>query len=115
MFHGAHLWYVGLPTTTILLAVWEMALGVSLMTTRGRWFRVTLWLIVAWCAVVWVMGEGMGGILTGSPVFPEDAPGSTPFYAAGALLLLCPSLVRPTLHRWAGAFWGVAALVQSLP
>ncbi len=115
MLHGAHLWYVGLPVTTALLAMWEIALGVALIASRGQWFRITLWLVVAWCLVVWIMAEGMGGILTGSPAFPEGSPGSTPFYAVGAILLLYPSWVRPTFHRWAGGFWAVAALVQALP
>ncbi len=115
MFQGANLWHAGLPVTTLLLALVELALGVGLIVAKGQWFRLTLWGIVAWCAVVWVMAEGMGGILTGSATFAEDSPGSTPFYALGAILLLYPSIVRPTLHRWAGAFWALVALVQCLP
>lgn len=115
MFQGANLWHAGLPVTTLLLAIVELLLGIGLLFARGRWFRLTLWGILAWCAVVWVMAEGMGGILTGSATFAEDSPGSTPFYALGALLLLYPSIVRPTLHRWAGAFWAAAAVVQCLP
>lgn len=115
MMSGVNLWHAGLPLTAILLAVWEIALGVGLIAARGRWFRITLWCVIGWSAVVWVMAEGMGGVLTGSPSFAEDAPGSTPFYVLGALLLLYPEWVNRTLPRWAGGFWAAAAVVQALP
>ncbi|MCL5115544.1 MAG: hypothetical protein M1272_00100 [Firmicutes bacterium] len=115
MIGGANVWHAGLPYTTIAMALFEMALGVGLIALRGRALRLTLWTVIAWSVVVWVMAEGMGGVLTGSPAFPGDSPGSTPFYVMGALLLLYPHWVTPRFHRWAGAFWGAAALVQCLP
>lgn len=115
MIGGANVWHGGLPWTTIAMALWEMAIGVGIIRLTGRKLSTLLWLTLAWCLVVWVMAEGMGGVLSGNPTFPGDAPGSTPFYAVGVLLLLYPHWLKPTFYRWAGAFWGVAALVQCLP
>ncbi len=116
MMGGVHLWHSLLPVDTILLALWEIALGVGLIFARGRWFRVTLWVVIIWSAVVWVMAEGMGGVLNGSPTLVEDSPGSSPFYAMAALLLLYPQWAKSSvLTRAAGAFWALAALIQCLP
>lgn len=115
MIGGANLWHAGLPYTTIAMALFEMVLGVGLMTLSGSKLRLVLWAVVAWCLIVWVMAEGMGGVLSGNPNFPGDSPGSTPFYAIGAILLLYPHWVKPTFHRWAGVFWSIATVVQLLP
>ncbi|NMP23121.1 hypothetical protein [Sulfobacillus harzensis] len=115
MFSGINLWHAGLPLTTIAMALWEVALGIGIIAARGRWFRITLWAVVAWSAIVWVMAEGLGGILSGNPTFPGDSPGSTPFYAAAAILMLYPNWVTPSLHRLAGVFWALATVVQLLP
>lgn len=115
MIAGANVWHAGLPFTTIAMALFEMALGIGLMALSGQKRRVLLWVMIVWCLIVWVMAEGMGGVLSGTPTFPGDSPGSTPFYAVGAILLLYPHWVKPTFYRWAGAFWGIAAMVQLLP
>lgn len=115
MMTGVNFWHAGLPWTTVLMAVWEIALGLAFIGMHGKWHRITLWASVAWSAMVWVMAEGMGGIFTGSPTFPAGSPGSTPFYALGALLLLYPAMLKRPLNRWAGLFWWMAALVQVLP
>lgn len=115
MFLGVNVWHAGLPYTTIAMALFEIALGIGLIATKGRWFRLTLWAIVGWSVIVWVMAEGLGGILSGNPTFPGDSPGSTPFYVVGALLLLYPTWLKPSWHRVAGGFWAIAALVQCLP
>lgn len=115
MFQGIKVWHAGLPWTTLIMALFEMALGIGIMAARGPWRRVALWGSVAWCAIVWVMAEGMGGVLTGSANFPGGAPGSTPIYALGAMVLLFPTWVTSRWYRWVAGFWGLAALVQCLP
>lgn len=83
--------------------------------------RLGLILLIAWCALVWVFGEGFGSILTQGASVLSEAPGSAVFLASAALLLLLPratwSSGRPIawLRLAIGAFWLGGAVLQSAP
>lgn len=100
----------------------QLAIGIMLIAGRERrWGRIGLWLSVAWGLNIWVVGEGLGGLLVGPPTMLTGAPGSVLLYVAGALLLLLP--VQRWMHAgtgrivaWGlGAFWLVMAMVQAWP
>ena len=50
--------------------------------------RFALWLSVFWALLIWIFGEGLGILFTGSATFYAGAPGSALLYAILALFLL---------------------------
>jgi len=78
----------------------QLALGVGIAYRPTR--RIALACSVAWAGSVWLFGEGLGGLLTGSANPLTGAPGSALLYALAAILLW------PTDQR--GAFPAAGAL-----
>jgi hypothetical protein len=103
------------------VAAWQALVAVLLLAFRDTpWGRVGLWLSLAWSLVVWVAGEGYGGLVGSVPSYLVGAPGSALAYAAGSvLLLLPPDRWRGQVQRWTrrgmGLFWLAAAAVQAWP
>ena len=100
----------------------QLGIGGLLIAGRERrWGRLGLWLSIAWGLNIWILGEGLGGLLVGSSTSITGAPGSVLVYIAGAILLLLPTT------RWApgsagrvaarvlGVFWLAMAILQGLP
>lgn len=93
----------------------QLALGVALFSRRFA--RVALAASIGWAAVVWVVGEGFGGVTAGA-TFLMGAPGAALLYAVIAGLAL-PTRdpdadQRPSwlaLPAW-GALWLSAAVLQ---
>jgi hypothetical protein len=54
----------------------------------ARTKKFALWLSIAWALIIWIFGEGFGGIATGSATFYTGAPGSALLYAILAIFLL---------------------------
>ena len=76
------------PVEAAVATVWiQVGIGAwMLVAPRGRWSRLGGLASVSWAIVVWVMGEGLGQILTPSGTWLFGAPGAVVFYAvAGAL------------------------------
>jgi hypothetical protein len=90
---GAMTWAIRLITPHVpwwnagFIAV-QAAIAAGLLVPRARWNRAALWLSLAWSACVWVFGEGLGQLLTGSATVVTGAPGSVALYGAVAGLLL---------------------------
>lgn len=59
-----------------------------LLPFRNSILRFGLWLSMIWAIIVWIFGEGFGGLATGSASFYTGAPGSALLYAVIALALL---------------------------
>jgi len=94
--------------------VLQAAIGLALVS--DRWVRPALVTSVAWAGVVWLAGEGLGGLPTGFALLAFGAPGPALLYAAVGLLAW-PSEGRRDLDRrtwgvlWA-TYWGGGALLQ---
>ncbi|MCL6094436.1 MAG: hypothetical protein M1519_01190 [Actinobacteria bacterium] len=63
----------------ILFAVVQLAIGVGLVLRRT--VKVTIIAAVIWSLLVWWVGEGFGGILTGTASLVTGAPGAVILYA----------------------------------
>ena len=91
------------PVEAAVATVWiQVGIGAwMLVAPRGRWSRLGGLASVSWAIVVWVMGEGLGQILTPSGTWLFGAPGAVVFYAvAGALIALPESAWRgPAIGR----------------
>ena len=80
------------PIQFDLLAVWvQLFLGVSILFGGDfLWGRAALWGSIAWGFMVWVMGEGFGGIFSGNATWLAGDPGAVLFYMIGAGFMLAP-------------------------
>lgn len=99
---GIHLWGltpVGLNLGAVLI---QLGIGLFLWSGRSRWDRLVLAGSAAWILGVWVVGEGLGGILLPGPSLLTGAPGSALLYLVPTGLLLGQALrtdpcqVRPS-------------------
>lgn len=104
------------------LAIWvQVALGLLIAFSDGVWLRVGLIASVGWAAVIWLAGEGLGGMLTGSASWFTGAPGSALIYAGAGLLLLLPQTTwrsdraRTLIARGIAVLWLLCALLQLAP
>lgn len=122
MIQGARLWIHMGVLSNILLFLIEAVIGILILRgpdkTAGRW---GLWMSLGWGAAVWVLAEGMGGLVTGSPSVIQGSPGSIPFYMLGAILLLVRREWWTEDHiyrvaRWGlSIFWAITFIWQVLP
>ena len=111
------------PITADVVAVFvQLGIGLTLLAGRWRpWGATALWTSLVWGLFVWILGEGMGGILTGQASLVIGDPGSVLFYMASAGLLLLPDAMWLAGQVRRGVRWGVVglwlwgALVQAWP
>lgn len=100
----------------------QLLIGALFLLGREKpWGRLGLALAIDWGLLVWVVGEGLGGMLVGQPSALTGQPGSALVYVVGAVLLAVPSgawwgegMVRWT-RRGIGEFWLLAAWFQVWP
>lgn len=114
---GIRVVHVNLTLANALSAGIELAIGVLLLAPAGpRTRRFALWASIAWALLVWVFGEGAGGVLTGSASFFTGAPGAALLYLVLAAFLLAPG-ARPLvwLPRAAGVVLLLGAGLNALP
>lgn len=135
LLHGQPMWYANILIQGIVIwaghplfwdsiAVWlQIGLGVLILFGRdSRAGRLGLWLSLLWSAVIWVMGEGLGGLLVpGNATWLSGTPGSAVFYGLAAVLLLLPQDTWQTgrVSRWGARgmailWWGLT-LLQAWP
>ena len=106
---AAHLW-----GTTILIATFQVLIGGALLFPRTR--RRALVASAAWAAVIWVLGEGLGFLATGTASLWSGAPGAALLYLALSLLALVG--MRDGRRFWPAAawiwtlYWGLGALLN---
>ncbi len=87
-------WSIGVvsphvATFNALIVALQALIGVLLlMGHRPRAVRAGAVLALIWALAIWLFGEGLGQLLTGSATGLNGAPGSALVYAAGAGLLL---------------------------
>lgn len=122
MGQGIQLWTDQQIDSAVFAALIQLAIAILLITGKDRWFgKFGLWLSIAWGLVVWFLGEGMGGILSGNPSFITGSPGSVVIYIAGAALLLMPPAwwvqgkIERAVAKWISIFWVLCAVWQIIP
>ncbi len=114
LFAVARLEAANLTATTLLIAMVQLAIGAALLVPASR--RAALVASAGWATVVWVLGEGMGFVATGTASLWSGAPGAALLYLALSLLAL-RGLRDP--NRWARTgmwiwtlYWGMGALLD---
>lgn len=74
----------------VAVVLLQAAIGVALLSARPRWVRAGAMGSIAWSALVWWFGEGLGQLLTGSATLLAGAPGSVLLYGLTGVMLLLP-------------------------
>ncbi len=117
---GIAAWSVSPVVLDVFTIFIQIGIGLELLWGHLQGQRVALWVSLVWGLVVWIVGEGLGGMLVGGGWF-TGTPGSALLYVLGAWALLMPrswwrSGAGLTWLRWtvAGLF-AINALLQALP
>jgi hypothetical protein len=92
-------WSIGLVTPHLAAFNWavvviQLGIGVLLLMPRRNLVTAGLWLSIGWGLVVWLFGEGLGQLFSGTSTFLTGAPGSVLIYVAASVLLLWPKPLR---------------------
>ncbi len=109
------------PANVVAIAVQTAIALLLLVAPERKAGRLGLLLSVAWGSGVWLIGEGLGGIFTGSATFLAGAPGSALLYVLGSIFLLIPAWLWEggEVLRWLeeilGLLWIGGAVLQALP
>ncbi len=120
---GVNLWTAHTVTTDAFTVFVQVAIGLAiLLGGEGAMARLGLSVSIVWGVTVWVLGEGMGGLVAKNATWLSGAPGSAALYVAGAVVLLAfprRSWEDGRATRWLSAavagFWILGALVEGLP
>jgi cytochrome oxidase Cu insertion factor (SCO1/SenC/PrrC family) len=110
------------PVTADAVTVWiQIGLGALIILSRtGLLSRLAIMSSAVWSLLVWVVGEGMGGLLHPGAGWLVGAPGAVLVYLLGAALLMArwswwegdrmPLVVRRTVGTWLLIGAGLQAL-----
>jgi cytochrome oxidase Cu insertion factor (SCO1/SenC/PrrC family) len=118
--HGVALWN-GHPVALAVGVAWlQVGIGLTLLTSAGRTGRWVGGLSAAWAGVIWLVGNGAGGIFVSGASILFGWPGATIFYlVAGMWLFLDPEVFRakfsPYTTRLLSVVLVAGAVLQCLP
>ncbi len=119
---GLSLWRQHPVFNDAMALVVQILIGLLLIAGyERRAGKVGLWLSIGWGMVVWVFGEGMGGLLSGSPSLLSGSPGSALFYIILSIVLLMPNAwweygkLPNYLRISAAIYFFIGALWEALP
>ncbi len=120
MLHGISIWNAH-PIALADGTAWiQVGIGVLLIVANGAVGRAAAAVSVGWAGMIWLIGNGAGGVFQPSSNILFGWPGATFFYIiAGVWLALSPAnfperFSRITL-RLIAAILGVALVLQTLP
>ncbi len=87
--HAVNLWNLHPIALAAAVAWWQVGLGVALIVSNGVLSRVVGGISALYALMIWVVGNGMGGILQSTSSILFGWPGATIWYtlAGGALVL----------------------------
>lgn len=117
MHIGVTLYSKDIVLSNTIAVVLEFFIGAFLLfPVKSKIVTAGLLLTIMWGIIIWVFGEGMGGLFTGSASFYTGAPGSAVIYSliASFLLLYGRRSVR-VLPKIGALFFLSGALLQMQP
>ncbi len=119
---GIQLWTNHQIGSAVLAVLIQVGIGVGILAGRGRTLgRVSLYVALGWSVVVWIYGEGLGGLFGSSPTWLSGTPGAVLLYMLGAVWLLLPARywLSGQVARWTrwslGGMWLGLAIFQAVP
>jgi len=120
MEHGIFVWNSHPIVLAVGVAWLQIGIGLILLVSNGRSGRIVGGISAVWAALIWLIGNGAGGIFITGASFLFGWPGATLFYVvAGAWLFVTPETFSRLFSTFTLRFLSVvlvlAALLQSLP
>lgn len=120
MLDGITIWNSH-PLTLASATAWiQIGIGLLILVSNGAAGRVGAVISVGWASMIWVFGNGAGGVFTSSGTILFGWPGATLFYViAGVWLAMTPAnfpqrFSRVTL-RLVAFILAIALVLQLLP
>jgi cytochrome oxidase Cu insertion factor (SCO1/SenC/PrrC family) len=120
MLHGISVWNSHPITLAVGVAWFQVGLGLVILVSRGRTSRFAGTASAAWAGLIWLVGNGAGGVFISGASLLFGWPGASLFYViAGVALSLDQQrflelFSRLTL-RALSVLLMIAALLQALP
>ena len=97
MNHGVYLWNSHPVNLAVGVAWLQVGIGLALLVSNGMTGRIAGLISALWATLIWLIGNGAGGIFVSGASFLFGWPGATVFYAiAGVWLFLKPEIFQ----RW---------------
>lgn len=120
MEHGIFIWNSHPITMAVGVAWLQVGIGLILLVSNGRTGRWVGAIAGLWAALIWLIGNGAGGIFVHGATILFGWPGATVFYAiAGFWLFVKPATFREQFSRvtlrLVSVVLAVAVLFQCLP
>jgi len=120
MTHGLTLWYSHPIALAVGVAWLQVGLGLTLLASNGTTGRVAGLVSVGWAGLVWLIGNGAGGVFIRGATIVFGWPGATLFYMIAGAWLALPVAVftrrfSTVTLRVLALVLLVGAIVQSLP
>jgi cytochrome oxidase Cu insertion factor (SCO1/SenC/PrrC family) len=120
MEHGIFLWNSHPISLAVGTAWLQVGIGLVLLVSSGRTGRIVGGVSALWAALVWLIGNGAGGMFVSGASFLFGWPGATFFYVfAGVWIAVRPEtfqrLFSKVTLRVLSVIVGFAALLQMLP
>ena len=111
------------PVAADVAVVWlEIGMGLLLLVARrGRLSRVAAWFTVLVATAIWVLGEGLGGLVVSGASWLSGAPGAALVYALAAAALLMPwswwddGRAQVVVRRTCAGWLFIAAVLETIP
>lgn len=97
MNHAVFLWNTHPITLAVGVAWLQLGIGLLLLVTRGRSSRIVGGVSLGWAAVIWLIGNGAGGIFTPGASFLFGWPGASLFYVVAGVWL---AVRYDTFQKW---------------
>ncbi len=86
---SVRVWNINPPLIDLGAAVVQLYIGVLyLVLKRGRLFYFVQAMAMAWSVIIWIFGEGFGGLFTLGSTILTGLPGSVLLYLLGAVILV---------------------------
>ncbi len=120
MYDGINVWN-RYPIALAAATAWiQLGIGLLILSSRGRASRIAGAVSVGWGLLVWVVGNGMGGIFSTDASFLFGWPGAVAFYVIAGVWLALPERMMPEPFskvslRLVSVILGVGVILQMLP
>ncbi len=120
MIQAINLWNEHPVSLAAGVAWLQVGIGVTLLVSKGRTGRWVAGVSVLWAALIWLIGNGAGGIFASGASILFGWPGATLFYVvAGCWLFVDPERFRKNFAvftlRFLSVVFLIAIIFQSLP
>jgi hypothetical protein len=114
---GIHVYEMNMVLANLSASFIQLTIGALLLFPAWKRYRkFALSLSIGWGILVWIFGEGLGNLFTGSASFYIGAPGAVLLYVILALFLLFPQKLRTYfLPQVVGGIFFLGVILNELP